>query len=179
MFHTKTATWLSKSAGFASWTYAPPVVGDVQGGHGTANLLLGAVQKRPPGATTLKQHEALVPSMSVHLPWALSGGVLWHWDSLGLSRVRLHRALCSFSSRLTWGAFMAHLLAPALPPPEVREEVVEHTFPPTQPPTPPLPSWRLTWALYCTRALYTALYTERTSVPSVDSPWAVLTSSAL
>ena len=35
------------SAAFALWAYASVVVGGVQGGHRKANLLLGAVQKRP------------------------------------------------------------------------------------------------------------------------------------
>ena len=43
MFHTGNARLLSESAGFALWTDASPVVGGVQGGHGEANLLLGAV----------------------------------------------------------------------------------------------------------------------------------------
>ena len=43
-FPTENVRLLSESAGFALWTYAPPVVGDFQGGHGKANLLWGAVR---------------------------------------------------------------------------------------------------------------------------------------
>ena len=43
MFHTENARLMSKSAGFALQTYAALVVGGLEGGHGKANLLMGAV----------------------------------------------------------------------------------------------------------------------------------------
>ena len=44
MFHTENAKLLSKSAVFALRTYASPVVGGLQGGHGKPDLLMGAVR---------------------------------------------------------------------------------------------------------------------------------------
>ena len=44
MFRTENAGLLSKSAVVAPGTYASPVVGGVQGGHGNAHLQLGAVR---------------------------------------------------------------------------------------------------------------------------------------
>ena len=54
MFHTENARLLSESAVSALWTYASPVAGGFQGGHGTVILLLGAVRLRPlrPAGTT-------------------------------------------------------------------------------------------------------------------------------
>ena len=43
LFHTETARLLSASAVFALWTFVSPVVGGFQGGHGKADLLLGAL----------------------------------------------------------------------------------------------------------------------------------------
>ena len=63
MLHIENTRLQSESAIFALWMYAFLVVGGFQGGHKKANLLLGAVQKRPHSPCTG--------------PWTPIGGPNW------------------------------------------------------------------------------------------------------
>ena len=71
MFHAENARLLSESTVVALWTYARPVVGGFQAGQGKANLVLGAVQKRPESSTKGGGDGAAVHSASGDA-WALT-----------------------------------------------------------------------------------------------------------